>query len=126
MRPRVAARTPDAGMAREELRQHIRALARAAQNAGQSAMLIAPEWILEATMEDLTPRLVPKDEPDKPDRLVSVRVVASRLHASVAWVYCRGRRLPFVVRDPLRPRALLFSERGLDKHIADMAQEAIL
>jgi predicted DNA-binding transcriptional regulator AlpA len=117
MKPRVAARVPDAGMAREELRQHIRALARAAQNAGQNAMLIAPEWILEATTESL--RLATSDTDQ--DVLIKVRAVATRLEMSVSWVYKHARHLPFTRPDPLRPGALRFSSQGLDAYVASLA-----
>ena len=108
-------------MTRTELRQHVRELARAAQNAGQGAMLIAPEWILEATMEELAPRTVPnKDKVINHDPLVGAREVARGLHASLSWVYHHARHLPFARRDPLRPRALLFSSLGLAKYVAEM------
>ncbi|MGA2384592.1 MAG: hypothetical protein ABSG61_14285 [Gemmatimonadales bacterium] len=54
------------------------------------------------------------------DQLLKVKEVASRLRMSVSWVYRHARILPFVRYDSLRPRALRFSERGLQKYIDEL------
>ncbi len=54
------------------------------------------------------------------DQLLTVREVAARLRVSVGWVYHHRDQLPFVRRDPLRPRTVCFSERGLEKYMFRM------
>lgn len=49
-----------------------------------------------------------------PDRWLTVQQVAERLGRDARWVYRRARRWPFTVKEG---KSLLFSERGLQRHM---------
>jgi predicted DNA-binding transcriptional regulator AlpA len=49
------------------------------------------------------------------DRLLAVEQAAAKLAVKVGWLYRHANRLPFTVR---QGRLLRFSERGIEKYIA--------
>jgi len=57
-----------------------------------------------------------RDGPPPGDRLLTVEQAAEKLAVNVGWLYRHADRLRFTVR--VSPRRLRFSERGIDKYIA--------
>jgi predicted DNA-binding transcriptional regulator AlpA len=86
----------------EQIPQVLAAFA-AWQSALAARLMVAPATIAEtATATD--------------DRLLTVRECAERLRKSPKWVYRRTKSLPFA--RCLGPRSWVFSQRGLEKWLA--------
>ncbi len=87
-------------------------LKRAAEALPPGGSLTLPrEALLDALSSPAAP---PKDE--KPDRLLTVREAAHRLGVSPRFVYNHAGQFPFTRR--LSPKAVRFSERGLEQWLA--------
>jgi predicted DNA-binding transcriptional regulator AlpA len=63
-----------------------------------------------------TPAAIAETATETDDRLLTVQECAERLRKSPKWVYRRTRTLPFA--RCLGPRSWVFSQRGLEKWLA--------
>ena len=59
------------------------------------------------------------------DRLLTIREAASQLGMSTKALYHKAHALPFVVRLDDESRALRFSERGLQRYIAERLERGL-
>lgn len=85
----------------------------------RAAELLPPGASVTLTREQLLDAFGPADQAahvEAPDRLLTAREVARRLGVSPKWVYSHHAELAFSRR--LGKKALRFSERGLDRHLA--------
>jgi predicted DNA-binding transcriptional regulator AlpA len=58
----------------------------------------------------------PESAPEVEDRMLTVKECAERLRRSTKWVYRRTKTLPFA--RCLGPRSWVYSQRGLEKWLA--------
>jgi predicted DNA-binding transcriptional regulator AlpA len=80
------------------------------------AALASLELALAARLLEVGSSSGPKPKIENEDQMLTARECAERLRKSTKWVYRRTKTLPFA--RCLGPRSWVFSQRGLEKWLA--------
>jgi predicted DNA-binding transcriptional regulator AlpA len=80
------------------------------------ATLAGLELALAARLLEVGPASSAEPKSENEDQMLTVRECADRLRKSTKWVYRRTKTLPFA--RCLGPRSWVFSQRGLEKWLA--------